>query len=159
MMRRVHTYRTEGPNSLWHIYRTISVWRVIYHFFWIQITRYCPTLRIKNIIYRKVLKMNVGEHTAFALMVMIDICFPQKIKVGHNCVIGYNTTILTHEYLMKEYRIGEVVIGNDVMIGANTTILPGITIGDGAVIAAGSVVHKDVPAGAFVGGNPLRELK
>ncbi|BAI87122.1 2,3,4,5-tetrahydropyridine-2,6-dicarboxylate N-acetyltransferase [Bacillus subtilis] len=42
------------------------------------------------------------------------------------------------------------------MIGANTTILPGVKIGDGAVVSAGTLVHKDVPAGAFVGGNPMR---
>ena len=45
------------------------------------------------------------------------------------------------------------------MIGANTTILPGVTIGDGAVVAAGSVVHKDVAPGSFVGGNPMREIE
>ena len=45
------------------------------------------------------------------------------------------------------------------MIGANTTILPGVTIGDGAVVSAGTLVHKDVPAGAFVGGNPMRIIK
>ncbi|WP_375546973.1 acyltransferase [Paenibacillus sp.] len=59
---------------------------------------------------------------------------------------------------MHEYRLGEVSIGDHVLIGANTTILPGVTIGDGAVVAAGSVVHKDVAAGAFVGGNPLRVI-
>ncbi|MNP71792.1 Virginiamycin A acetyltransferase [compost metagenome] len=50
-------------------------------------------------------------------------------------------------------------IGDEVMIGANSTILPGVTIGDGAVVAAGSVVHKDVAPGTFVGGNPLRVLE
>jgi acetyltransferase-like isoleucine patch superfamily enzyme len=45
------------------------------------------------------------------------------------------------------------------MIGANSTVLPGVTIGDHAVIAAGSVIHKDVPAYAFVGGNPMREIR
>ncbi|MNT95844.1 Virginiamycin A acetyltransferase [compost metagenome] len=45
------------------------------------------------------------------------------------------------------------------LIGANSTILPGVTVGDGAVVAAGSVVHKDVEAGTFVGGNPLQVLK
>ena len=44
------------------------------------------------------------------------------------------------------------------MIGANVTILPGVTIGDDAVVAAGSVVHKDVAPGAFVGGNPMRPI-
>ncbi len=103
--------------------------------------------------------MKVGKQTAFALMVMVDVFFPERIEVGDNSVIGYNTTILTHEYLIKEYRLGYVKIGEGVLIGANTTILPGVTIGDGAVVAAGSVVHKDVPAGAFVGGNPLRRLE
>ena len=47
-----------------------------------------------------------------------------KITVGDNSIIGYNTTLLAHEYLIREYRLGEIVIGNEVMIGANTTILP-----------------------------------
>jgi acetyltransferase-like isoleucine patch superfamily enzyme len=107
-------------------------------------------------MYRKLLRMKVGNQTAFALMVMPDIMFPEKISVGHNTVIGYNTTILAHEYLIKEYRLGEVNIGNEVMIGANSTILPGVTIGDGAIVSAGTLVHKDVPPGCFVGGNPMK---
>lgn len=58
--------------------------------------------------------------------------------------------------MIHEYRIGTVLIGDEVMIGANTTILPGVKIGDGAVVSAGTLVHKDVPDGAFVGGNPMR---
>ena len=100
--------------------------------------------------------MKIGDQTSFALMVMLDVMFPEKISVGRNTVIGYNTTILAHEYLIKEYRLGDVQIGDEVMIGANTTILPGINIGDGAVVSAGTLVHKDVPAGAFVGGNPMQ---
>lgn len=84
---------------------------------------------------------------------------PRKISVGNNSIIGYNTTILAHEYLINEYRLGSVVIGNEVMIGANSTILPGLTIGDRAIVAAGTLVNKDVPPGAFVGGNPMRIIK
>ncbi len=153
------SYPVEGHNSLWSIYRTVSPWKGIRNFIFIQIARYCPILPLKNWIYRRVLGMKVGKHTAFGLMAMVDVFFPELITVGENSIIGYNTTILAHEYLIKEYRLGEVVIGENVMIGANTTILPGVTIGDGAVVAAGSVVHKDVAAGMFVGGNPLRELK
>ncbi|MNI49442.1 Virginiamycin A acetyltransferase [compost metagenome] len=149
----------EEHNSLWHIYRTVSPWKGVRNFIFIQIARYCPILPVKNWIYRRVLGMKVGKHTAFGLMAMVDVFFPEKITVGENSVIGYNTTILAHEYLIKEYRLGEVIIGENVLIGANTTILPGVTIGDWAVIAAGSVVHKDVAAGSFVGGNPLRELR
>lgn len=124
----------------------------------IQLARYTPFLGVKNWLYRTFLRMEVGKETSFGLMVMLDIMFPEKIKVGRNTVIGYNTTILAHEYLVEEYRLGDVIIGDEVMIGANTTILPGVEIGDGAIVSAGTLVHKDVPAGAFVGGNPMRMI-
>ncbi|PWW03119.1 acetyltransferase-like isoleucine patch superfamily enzyme [Paenibacillus cellulosilyticus] len=159
MGRNVERFKMEGPNALWQVYRTVSRFKAVRNFIAIQIARYCPSLPVKNAIYRRVLGMKVGRETAFALMVMVDVFFPEKIEVGDNCIIGYNSTLLTHEYLIGEYRTGKIVIGNSVMIGANTTVLPGVTIGDGAVVAAGSVVHRDVPAGAFVGGNPLQELR
>lgn len=158
-MRNVERYPVEGPNALWQIYRTVSWVKGVRNFIFIQLARYCPILPLKNWIYRSVLGMKVGKSTAFGLMVMVDVFFPERIRIGSNTIIGYNTTILAHEYLIKEYRLGDVVIGDNVMIGANSTILPGVTIGDGAVVAAGSVVHKDVAPGAFVGGNPLRELR
>ncbi|WP_067727119.1 acyltransferase [Oceanobacillus damuensis] len=155
-MRRTERYKVSRANSLWQIYKTVPFWKVVKNFIVIQLARYTPFLSAKNWLYRTFLKMQVGDETSFALMVMPDIMFPEKITVGRNCVIGYNTTILAHEYLIKEYRIGEVIIGDEVMIGANSTILPGITVGDHAIISAGTLVHKDVPPGAFVGGNPMR---
>ncbi len=155
-MRRTKRYQVEDSNSLWQIYKTVPFLKVVKNFVVIQIARYTPFLGMKNWLYRNFLKMKIGKQTAFALMVMPDIMFPEKITIGTNSVIGYNTTILAHEYLIKEYRIGEVEIGSNVLIGANTTILPGVTIGDGAVVSAATLVHKDVPEGAFVGGNPMK---
>ncbi|OCA88188.1 acetyltransferase [Bacillus sp. FJAT-27225] len=157
-MRRTERYPVEGANSLWHIYKTVPFLKVVKNFAVIQLARYTPFLGMKNWLYRNFLGMNVGEQTSFALMVMLDCMFPEKISVGRNTVIGYNTTILAHEYLIKEYRLGEVRIGSEVMIGANSTILPGVVIGDGAIVSAGTLVHKDVPAGSFVGGNPMRMI-
>lgn len=155
-MRRTTRYPVKEKNSLAQVYRTVPFLKVIKNFVFIQIARYCPFLSLKNWIYRTFLRMKVGQDSAVALMVMVDIMFPEKISIGRNTVIGYNTTILAHEYLVDEYRLGEVKIGSRVMIGANTTLLPGIEIGDGATVAAGSVVIKDVPAGCFVGGNPAK---
>lgn len=156
-MRRTERYRVEGnANSLWNIYKTVSFWKVVKCFIIIQIGRFMPFLSVKNWLYRTFLHMNIGKHTSFALMVMPDTMFPERITVGDNTVIGFSTTILAHEYLIEEYRLGDVVIGSNVMIGANSTILPGIEIGDGAIVSAATLVHKDVPAGCMAGGNPMR---
>jgi acetyltransferase-like isoleucine patch superfamily enzyme len=160
-MRRLERYNSpsgRGRNSLWDVYHTINFWKAVRNFIVIQISRYLPFLSMKRWIYRRILGMKIGEYTSFALMVMPDVFFPERITIGRNCIIGYNTTILTHEYLIQEYRLGDVNIGDEVMIGANCTILPGIVIGDRAIVAAGAIVHRDVLPGSFVGGNPLREL-
>ncbi|MDG5471658.1 DapH/DapD/GlmU-related protein [Jeotgalibacillus sp. ET6] len=158
-MRRTERFAVSGANSLWHIYKTIPFWKVMRNFVVIQLARYTPFLGMKNWLYRTFLGVKVGPQTSFALMVMLDVMFPEKISVGKNSVIGYNTTILAHEYLIKEYRLGNVEIGDEVLIGANTTILPGVRIGDGAIVSASTLVHKDVPAGAFVGGNPMQIIR
>ncbi|ETT82034.1 acyltransferase [Viridibacillus sp. FSL R5-0477] len=155
-MRRTERYPVEGASSLWQIYKTVSFWKVAKTFIVIQIARYTPFLSMKNWLYRTFLKMKIGDKTAFALMVMPDTMFPERIQVGSNTIIGYNTTILAHEYLIEEYRLGDVIIGDRVMIGANSTILPGISIGDDAIVSAATLVNRDVPAGAFVGGNPMQ---
>jgi len=157
-VRKTTRYPVKGANSLWHVYKTVPFWKVVRNFLIIQCARYTPFLSMKNWLYKVCLGMKVGPQTSFALMVMLDIMFPEKIQVGRNTVIGYNTTILAHEYLITEYRLGDVIIGDEVMIGANSTILPGVTIGNEAVVAAGTVVHKDVAPGFFVGGNPMRVI-
>ncbi|MFD1032102.1 acyltransferase [Metaplanococcus flavidus] len=157
-MRKTERHFVTGPNSLWDIYKTVPFWKVAKNFVVIQMARYTPFLPMKNWLYKNFLGMKIGKHSSFALMVMPDVMFPERIIVGENSVIGYNTTILAHEYLINEYRLGDVLIGDGVMIGANSTILPGVTIGDGAIISAATLVHKDVPAGAFVGGNPMQMI-
>lgn len=158
-MRRTVRYPVNGSNSLWQMYQTVSFWKVMRNFAVIQISRYTPFLPAKNWLYRTFLGITVGEKTAFGLMVMLDTMFPERISVGSNTIIGYNTTILAHEYLIEEYRLGDVVIGDNVMIGANSTILPGVIIGDGAVVGACSLVNRDIPAGAFAAGNPVRIIQ
>lgn len=158
-MRKTEKFKVSGSNPLWQIYRTVPFWKVFKNTLVIVAGRYLPFMSLKKWVFHKLLHMEIGKNTAIAFMAMMDILYPEKIHIGENTVIGYNTTILTHEYLVEEYRLGEVHIGDHVMIGANTTILPGITIGDHAVVGAGSVVTRDVPPYAFVAGNPIRLIK
>lgn len=117
--------------------------------------RISPSLSLKLWLYR-MMGIRVGSNVSVALEVTMDVFFPQLIEIGDNTIIGYNTTILCHEFLIKEYVTGPVVIGRDVMVGANTTILPGVTIADGSVVSAHSLVNRDVEG--FVGGVPARSL-
>jgi acetyltransferase-like isoleucine patch superfamily enzyme len=139
----------------WHRIKNPLV--VCLNFAIIYSCRFIPSLSIKNALYRAT-GMTVGKNASVGLMAMFDIFFPELIEIGENSVIGYNATILAHEYLVDEWRSGSVIIGKDVMIGANSTVLAGVEIGDGAIISACSLVNKDVAPGAFVGGVPAREI-
>lgn len=158
--RRITRHRVPpGRNSMRYCWQLVHPLRVVFNFLIIVLCRYLPWMDLKNILYRSCLGMKVGCRVSVGLMAMMDIFFPQLISIGDNSVIGYNTTILCHEFLVDEYRIGPVVIGANVMVGANTTILPGVVIGDGAIIGAGSLVNRDIPPGVLAAGVPARVVK
>ena len=86
----------------------------------------------------------------------------QSVAIGDGCDISWDCCIMDRDYhkLGTEREVFRpVTIGNHVWIGCKATILKGVTVGDGAVIAAGSVVTRDVPPRCLVGGNPARVLK
>jgi acetyltransferase-like isoleucine patch superfamily enzyme len=156
---RLHVGPSPGPhNALWYWPQLAGGYlRVARNALLIQVARYVPFIPLKNAIYRA-LGARVGRHASVALMVMLDIFFPQDVTIGEDCVIGYNTTILCHEFTRGEWRRGPVAIGRGVTVGANCTILPGVVIGEGATVSAMSLVNRDVPPGAFVGGVPIRRI-
>ncbi len=157
---RLRVSPAPGPhNALWYFaQQTGGHARVARNAALIQLARYTPWLTVKNRIYR-MLGMQVGPHTSVGLMVMFDIFYPEDVTLGDNCVIGYNSTILCHEVTRSEWRRGKVWIGPDVTIGANCTVLAGVVISAGATVSAMSLVNRDVPPGAFVGGVPIRRLR
>lgn len=86
----------------------------------------------------------------------------ERVEIGSGSLIAWDCTILDRDYHKfggEREQTAPVIIGERVWIGCHALILKGVTIGDGAVIAAGSVVTKDVPPGVLVGGNPARVLK
>lgn len=89
----------------------------------------------------------------------------EGMRVGNNVCIGPNATFTNDKHpkslrgLDRTWECCPVVIEDDVSVCANATILPGVRLGKGCVVGAGSVVTKDVPAGMTVVGNPAKELK
>lgn len=86
------------------------------------------------------------------------------IVIGDGCLIGHNVVLATINHALepqmnRKNHYAPVHIGNNVWIGSNVTVLPGVTIGDWAVIAAGAVVTKDVEAYTVVGGIPAKLIK
>lgn len=156
-MRDLKIHKVEGKNSMQYWHKIKNPLRVCINFAVIYTCRFIPSLTLKNSLYRS-LGMKIGKDVSVGLMAMFDIFFPELIEIGDNTVIGYNATILAHEYLVDEWRTGTVLIGKNVMIGANTTVLAGVKIGHGATISAASLVNKDIQPGAFVGGVPAVEL-
>ena len=95
--------------------------------------------------------------------VILDVC---EVRIGARSQIGPNVQILTADHPRDAAaRAGgadwgrPITIGADVWIGGGAILLPGVSVGDGAIIAAGAVVTRDVGAGATVAGNPARLLQ
>lgn len=148
----VHT-RTGSHNSLHKWYRIRNPVRVAIQYAVVLLCRMSPSLVLKRLLFRAI-GMDVGEGVAWGLESTPDVFWPQLITVGDHAVIGYDATILCHEFLVDEYRTGEVVIGERAMIGAGAVVLPGVEVGEGARVAANSLVTEDVPPDTTVAGVP-----
>lgn len=140
-------------------------------------TSMIPSHHIRNFIYTNVLclkkakdaviyyrcefrepwKISVGKHSIIGDQCILD--GRSGIEIGENVNLSTGVWVWTlqHDHSSRSFGLdskGKVVIGNRAWLGPRTIILPGVTIGEGAVIAAGAVVTKDVPPFALVGGVP-----
>lgn len=109
-----------------------------------------------------------GKNITVGKNVFINACchFQDQggITLGDNCLVGHSVVFATlnHGFAPEERQSmlpAPIVVGRNVWIGSNSTILQGVTIGDNSIIAAGSVVTKDVPANAIVAGVPARFIR
>jgi maltose O-acetyltransferase len=125
--------------------------------------RVCPNTKLITVNGGSLI---VGENF-FANYNCFIIANKNTITIGDNCLLGPDVLIMNVNHsiakdrLIREQddRTAPIVIGNDVWLGAKTIILPGVTIGDGAVVACNSVVNRDVAAYTVVGGSPAKFIK
>lgn len=105
----------------------------------------------------RVFGMDIHPTAEFSLSAQFDRTFPVGVHVDAYSYIAFEARILTHDRTRGLYV--HTRIGRNCFIGGRSLILPGVEIGDGCVVGAGSVVTKSVPAGCLVAGNPARILR
>lgn len=113
-----------------------------------------------NVDYRCPSKLKIGNGSSIGPLVMLDA--RAGLEIGENVTIAYRATIWTVHHDMNSpvfANKGEKVVIHDyAWICSNSTILPGVTIGEGAVVASGAVVTKDVDPYSIVGGVPAKKI-
>ncbi len=119
-------------------------------------------LRCLRNAYLRAAGVRIGAHTMVSLHARIDVR-RGRVSIGNNVHITYGCVVLSHDHtarrLGKPESATQVIIGDDVFIGVNSVILPNVCIGRNAIVGAGSVVTKDVPANSIVAGNPARIIR
>lgn len=114
-------------------------------------------IETKRFIYNRLWGMDIHPTAEFSLSAKFDRTYAPGVHVGAYSYIAFDVRILTHDRTRGLYV--NTTIGKNCFIGGCSLILPGVTIGDGSVVGAGSVVTKDVPPGSVVAGNPAKILR
>jgi acetyltransferase-like isoleucine patch superfamily enzyme len=164
--REYDEHHLGGPNAHQNWYRArnhldgpvLGPLRLVLNYVVIYACKHLPSLTLKHWIFRR-LGMRLGRGVTIASGVTLDYFFPDLIEIGDHTIVGMDAMILTHEFLHDRFRSGRVRLGANCLVGANSTVLAGVTLGDGTIVSAMSLVHKGTPLGAFVGGVPIRFLR
>jgi maltose O-acetyltransferase len=106
--------------------------------------------------------VRLGPRVYIGAGTFIDIDFAWLVSIGERSVLSAGVMVLAHDASTKMAlgysRVAPVEIGERVFVGARSVILPGVRVGDDAIIGAGSVVRHDIPAGTVAAGNPAKPI-
>jgi len=108
--------------------------------------------------YRTVYGMNIAKDVRMSFKSRIDKTNPKGLTIGEKTMVTFDAIILSHDYASRRHA-AKTVIGSRCFIGCGSIIMPNVTIGDHTIVAAGSVVTKDVPSHCIVAGNPAKVIK
>lgn len=99
---------------------------------------------------------SIGEQVYLSAGISVDPLMPELLTIEDHVLLGVGVKITFHEFRKSEFVAGRVIIRSESVIGGFSFICPGIEIGEGATVAGGAVVIRDVPPGAIAIGNPAR---
>lgn len=115
-------------------------------------------LHVKNYIYINIYGMSIDKTCRISLKAKLDKTNPQGLIIKEYTYVAFGAVILAHDF-PNDMSYCNTVIGRKCFIGCNAIILPGIEIGDEVIVAAGSVVTKNIESNSLVAGNPARIIK
>ena len=161
--------------------RSIIVYLIYRKLINISIEKGCEIIGLKNFILKKNIcigsnsflnannsLIKIGNNFNSNKNLHLNAASGGKIVIGDNVLVGPNVVFRSSNHNITDInipirsqgtKIGDIIVGNNVWIGSNCVILMGVKIGEGAVIAAGAVVNKDVPSFNVVGGVPAKIIK
>lgn len=118
-------------------------------------THFLP-VPLMRLVYQ-VLGARMGENT-YSTGVILD---PPLTEFGANCIVGHDAVLFSHAIEGRHFALSRIRVGDNVTIGATAVIMPGVCIGDGAIVSAGSVVLKDTRIGPdeVWGGMPAKRIR
>lgn len=173
--------RKLGFNYSEEEYGQVSLWRVIKQFFgnmrrkrllnmmdWAILEPFNPR-KLRPIILRK-LGCKVGKNVFVGDFVRIDLSHPDMITIDDHAHIASGVRLLCHQRDMRDYCVGDdyaklgyiikpIHLCKGSLVGMDSFVMPGVTIGEGAIVGAGSLVTKDVPAWTIATGRPAKVVK
>ena len=176
LLKKLHLISNEekhgriNPFSL-IVFAISTLWRRI-------IFNYAYKAYILEFLYKKVLRpaiwrslgCKVGRNVSIGHQVRLDFGNAERITIDEDAHIANGVTLLCHKRDMKNYRVGmkvmdlpikydDIHLGKGCYIGINVTIMPGVHIGEGAVIGSCALVTKDVPAWTIATGVPAKVVR
>jgi acetyltransferase-like isoleucine patch superfamily enzyme len=131
------------------------------------LARFCIHGGLRLRLYRW-MGVTIGQHAYIGMDTWLDDQFPELIRIEDDVVISFRVTVVVHDDARRMDRIeagqlegtvAPVVLKKGCYLGAGALVLPGVTVGEKAVVAAGAVVTRDVPPNVVVGGVPAHVLK